>query len=170
MSETVLKTNEEIPPELKTLELEGWKVEIAKSTYEANNPSEDRSTVVIDPDNKYIFAGVWDGHGASPLRAPTNSGNRATDFVIGMHFQPNQPPPREKQARGIELDFRFHLRHTPAQVARRRLILWKVQYGPNSKRCLAKLEILRRRSNNLTERWTRNIFALDERCKTPPCC
>ena len=96
MSETVLKTNEEIPPELKTLELEGWNVEIAKSTYEANNPSEDRSTVVIDPDNKYIFAGVWDGHGASPLRAPTNSGNRATDFVTCISSRTNRRQERNK--------------------------------------------------------------------------
>ena len=32
-----------------------------RATYEANNPTEDRSTVVIGED--FVFAGVWDGHG-----------------------------------------------------------------------------------------------------------
>lgn len=38
-------------------------VTLSRGTYEANNPSEDRSTVVIGDD--FIFAGVWDGHGGT---------------------------------------------------------------------------------------------------------
>lgn len=63
---TVLPTTELVPPELRNLEQAGWHLELWKSTYEANDPSEDRSTVVIDPES-FVFAGVWDGHGkASP--------------------------------------------------------------------------------------------------------
>ena len=36
-------------------------VRLFRATYEANDPSEDRSTVVIGED--FLFAGVWDGHG-----------------------------------------------------------------------------------------------------------
>ena len=36
-------------------------LKLYKSTYEANDPSEDRSTVVVGTD--FIFGGVWDGHG-----------------------------------------------------------------------------------------------------------
>ena len=39
-------------------------VKIHKATYEANNPSEDRSTVVVGKD--FVFCGVWDGHGGTP--------------------------------------------------------------------------------------------------------
>jgi hypothetical protein len=67
---TVLPTSEPVPPELHNLEKSGWHLEVWKSTYEANDPSEDRSTVVIDPEN-FVFAGVWDGHGRlPPLVAP----------------------------------------------------------------------------------------------------
>ena len=56
------QTTEPVPPELHNLEKSGWHLEVWKSTYEANDPSEDRSTVVIDPES-FVFAGVWDGHG-----------------------------------------------------------------------------------------------------------
>ena len=59
---TVLPTSQPVPPELHSLEKAGWHLEVWKSTYEANDPSEDRSTVVIDPES-FVFAGVWDGHG-----------------------------------------------------------------------------------------------------------
>ena len=36
---------------------------LARATYQANAPSEDRSTVVVGED--FIFAGVWDGHGGT---------------------------------------------------------------------------------------------------------
>lgn len=36
-------------------------VRLFRATYETNDPSEDRSTVVIGED--FLFAGVWDGHG-----------------------------------------------------------------------------------------------------------
>uniref|UniRef100_A0A7S3KYU2 protein-serine/threonine phosphatase n=1 Tax=Amphora coffeiformis TaxID=265554 RepID=A0A7S3KYU2_9STRA len=38
-------------------------VTLYKGTYEANAPSEDRSTVVIG--DTWLFAGVWDGHGGT---------------------------------------------------------------------------------------------------------
>ena len=81
---TVLNTNDPVPAALQTLEFEGWTVEVAKSTYPANNPSEDRSTVAIDPDSNYIFCGVWDGHGTG------------TQFVSPSQFlpiPPARPPP-----------------------------------------------------------------------------
>ena len=52
-----------LPAEHSLLRHPGGKVRIYKSTYEANAPSEDRSTVVIGAD--FIFAGVWDGHGGT---------------------------------------------------------------------------------------------------------
>ena len=39
---------------------------VYKATYEANDPSEDRSTLALDLDAGQIFAGVWDGHGGAP--------------------------------------------------------------------------------------------------------
>ena len=38
-------------------------VTLHRSTYQANDPSEDRSTVVVGQD--FVFAGVWDGHGGT---------------------------------------------------------------------------------------------------------
>ena len=70
MPATVLPTAEPIPTNLRNLESGGWHVTCHKSTYAANDPSEDRSTVVIDP-AAFVFAGVWDGHG----------GVKASDFA-----------------------------------------------------------------------------------------
>jgi len=44
---------------------------LSRSTYEANDPSEDRSTVVIG--DGFIFAGVWDGHGGTSASNYTQS-------------------------------------------------------------------------------------------------
>eukprot|EP01048_Picozoa_sp_COSAG05_P006660 COSAG05_NODE_442_length_9803_cov_28.091921_8_plen_155_part_00 len=66
----VLDTADEIPEHLRSLECDGWHVDVHKSTYPANNPSEDRSSLVFTEDDS-IFTGVWDGHGmlAPPLLA-----------------------------------------------------------------------------------------------------
>ena len=61
-SNLFLKTEEEVPPSLRTLPASAsTSVVLHKSTYPANAPSEDRSTLVVG--DGFIFAGVWDGHG-----------------------------------------------------------------------------------------------------------
>jgi len=44
---------------------------LSRATYEANDPSEDRSTVVVG--DNFIFAGVWDGHGGTAASEYTQS-------------------------------------------------------------------------------------------------
>jgi hypothetical protein len=63
----VLRTAEPIPEALRTLECDGWNCDLWKSTYPANDPSEDRSTLVVNTEENFIFTGVWDGHGAAHL-------------------------------------------------------------------------------------------------------
>lgn len=46
----------------------GGKIKLYKSTYPANDPSEDRSTLVIGED--FLFCGVWDGKGTPHLPDP----------------------------------------------------------------------------------------------------
>jgi hypothetical protein len=60
-----LKTEDEIPADERLLSnWSGGTIKLHKSTYEANDPSEDRSTVVLGDD--FLFCGVWDGHGGTP--------------------------------------------------------------------------------------------------------
>ena len=66
MSAVNLSTTDEVPEHLRSLECDGWHVDVHKSTYPANNPSEDRSSIVFTG-NDSIFAGVWDGHGKISL-------------------------------------------------------------------------------------------------------
>jgi len=65
---STLLTDDETPPALKT-PLPG--VQLSRSTYPANDPSEDRSTVVMG--DGFIFAGVWDGHGGTPASEYTQT-------------------------------------------------------------------------------------------------
>ena len=55
-----LKTEEPIPSGATLVE--NWnagKIKLYKHTYPANDPSEDRSTLVVGDD--FLFCGVWDG-------------------------------------------------------------------------------------------------------------
>ena len=97
---TVLPTSEPIPPELHNLEKSGWHLEVWKSTYEANDPSEDRSTVVIDPEN-FVFAGVWDGHGRLP---PLAARLRAL-----LRINPSPNLPGRRRYKGVRLCGGTHL-------------------------------------------------------------
>jgi len=57
----ILRTEDKIPDGFHSVPWCGGNIRVYKSTYPANDPSEDRSTVAIGED--FIFAGVWDGHG-----------------------------------------------------------------------------------------------------------
>lgn len=60
-----LKTNDEIPSDARIVSNWcGGTIKLHKSTYEANDPSEDRSTLAVGDD--FVFCGVWDGHGGTP--------------------------------------------------------------------------------------------------------
>lgn len=67
----VVHTGESLPPSLQY-----WPngtdryIRVSKSTYPANNPNEDRCTFAADTETGYIFAGVWDGHGAFDPHRP----------------------------------------------------------------------------------------------------
>lgn len=62
----VIHTTEELPSSLQYWPNgEGRYIRVSKSTYPANAPNEDRCTFAADTDKGYIFAGVWDGHGAA---------------------------------------------------------------------------------------------------------
>eukprot|EP00977_Amphora_coffeiformis_P020993 scaffold8693_cov135-Amphora_coffeaeformis.AAC.2 len=52
-------TVDEITPQIDPFD----DMTLHRATYAANDPSEDRSTVVVGED--FIFAGVWDGHGGT---------------------------------------------------------------------------------------------------------
>ena len=54
-----LRTEDPIPKGSETVGWCGGNIRLYKSTYPANDPSEDRSTMVIGKD--FVFAGVWDG-------------------------------------------------------------------------------------------------------------
>lgn len=59
--QTVLRTDDAVSALLANLPLaNGARVRVFKSVHAANNPCEDRHTVVHGKD--FIFAGVWDGH------------------------------------------------------------------------------------------------------------
>jgi len=90
-----LLTNDETPPSLTTMTDRpkpqarsgrngGARIPLvlSRATYAANDPSEDRSTVVVGDDDdvngNFVFAGVWDGHG----------GTMAADFAQS-HVFPN---------------------------------------------------------------------------------
>ena len=61
-----LTTDEPIPAGAALVENWcGGKIKLYKSTYPANDPSEDRSTLVIGED--FLFCGVWDGKGIPRL-------------------------------------------------------------------------------------------------------
>jgi hypothetical protein len=55
----ILRTEDKIPDGFHSVPWCGGNIRVYKSTYPANDPSEDRSTVAIGED--FIFAGVWDG-------------------------------------------------------------------------------------------------------------
>ena len=59
---TALSTDA-LPSKSAVLKHSGGTVRVHKATYDGNEPSEDRSTVVLGPD--FIFCGVWDGHGGT---------------------------------------------------------------------------------------------------------
>ena len=60
-----LTTDEAIPSGAELVENWcGGKIKLYKSTYPANDPSEDRSTLVIGED--FLFCGVWDGETKVP--------------------------------------------------------------------------------------------------------
>ncbi len=63
-AEHFLKTNDEIPADARVVSKWcGGTIKLHKSTYEANDPSEDRSTLAVGDD--FVFCGVWDGHGGT---------------------------------------------------------------------------------------------------------
>ena len=61
-SNLFLKTEEAVPASMNVVPASAaTSLVLHKSTYPANAPSEDRSTLVVG--DGYIFSGVWDGHG-----------------------------------------------------------------------------------------------------------
>ena len=61
-SNLFLKTEEPVPASMNVVPASAsTSLVLHKSTYPANAPSEDRSTLVVG--DGYIFSGVWDGHG-----------------------------------------------------------------------------------------------------------
>ena len=55
----LLRTDDPIPHNFRTVPWSRGSVRLYKATYPANDPSEDRSTLVVGDD--FVFAGVWDG-------------------------------------------------------------------------------------------------------------
>ena len=77
-----------------------WKnrqVYIHKATYEANDPTEDRSTIVVGED--FLFAGVWDGHGGMQCSEFTQS------TVFENFAQAYQSLADQKQEQRIQMAF-----------------------------------------------------------------
>jgi hypothetical protein len=73
-----LTTDEPIPADATMVENWcGGKIKLYKSTYPANDPSEDRSTLVIGED--FLFCGVWDGKATSWRPTRSDSHARAVD-------------------------------------------------------------------------------------------
>jgi hypothetical protein len=108
---TVLPTSEPVPSELHNLEKSGWHLEVWKSTYEANDPSEDRSTVVIDPES-FVFAGVWDGHGRLLPSSPC---------LRALHrIKPSPNSPWRRRYKGVRLCGGTHLAKLPGRSGRDR--------------------------------------------------
>ena len=66
-STKVLHTGDASPTEWARFRRHRRSVRIAKATYGANAPNEDRHTVAIG--EECLFAGVWDGHGGTDLCA-----------------------------------------------------------------------------------------------------
>ena len=60
-------------------------IRVHASTYDANAPSEDRSTIVLDrtPGRHTLFAAVWDGH-TGPEAAEYAAQHCATNFFQSM--------------------------------------------------------------------------------------
>lgn len=56
---------------------------LSRATYAANDPSEDRSTVVIG--DGFIFAGVWDGHGGTATAAEFTAQRVFSNFCKHYH-------------------------------------------------------------------------------------
>jgi len=80
-----LRTEDPIPKGSETVGWCGGNIRLYKSTYPANDPSEDRSTMVIGKD--FVFAGVWDGHGG------TSCSSFAEDKIF-EHFKVALADPR----------------------------------------------------------------------------
>uniref|UniRef100_A0A7S3LHS8 Calmodulin n=1 Tax=Amphora coffeiformis TaxID=265554 RepID=A0A7S3LHS8_9STRA len=77
-----------------------WKnrqVHIHKATYEANDPTEDRSTIVVGED--FLFAGVWDGHGGMQCSEFTQS------TVFDNFAQAYQALADQKQEQRVSMAF-----------------------------------------------------------------
>lgn len=84
-----LTTDEPIPAEANLVENWcGGKIKLYKSTYPANDPSEDRSTLVIGED--FLFCGVWDGKDVIlPLATSSAvSASRLVTSVLYACFRP----------------------------------------------------------------------------------
>jgi hypothetical protein len=61
-TDAVLKTGALVPAALQERSFaDGGSLRLSQSTYAANDPSEDRSTLAVGHD--FVFAGVYDGHG-----------------------------------------------------------------------------------------------------------
>ena len=66
-SAKVLHTGDPSPTEKVSFRRQRRTARIAKATYGANDPNEDRHTVAVG--TECLFAGVWDGHGGKDLCA-----------------------------------------------------------------------------------------------------
>ena len=84
------------PPHLCLRPFPDHHLRLYRSTYEANDPSEDRSTVVIGDD--FLFAGVWDGHG----------GWQCSEYTQNVVFENFVHAYEDSQGGGVDLPRAFH--------------------------------------------------------------
>ena len=94
--EHFLRTNDAIPADARVVSKWcGGTIKLHKSTYEANAPSEDRSTLAIGED--FIFCGVWDGHG----------GTACSDFAETRIFENFQKAIGDPRCAGVQDAFAY---------------------------------------------------------------
>ena len=100
-SNLFLTTEENVPPSLRTVPASAaTTLVLHKSTYPANAPSEDRSTLVVG--DGFIFSGVWDGHGGV---ATSNYAEKAIYDFFKKHFD-------NTQGASVEESFKYAYKQT----------------------------------------------------------
>jgi hypothetical protein len=91
-----LKTNDRIPTDTRLVSNWcGGTIKLHKATYEANDPSEDRSTLAVGED--FLFCGVWDGHG----------GTACSDFSEVRIFENFQRALADPRCAGVQDAFAY---------------------------------------------------------------
>ncbi len=84
-SAKLLHTEDASPMEKVSFQRQRRTARIAKATYGANAPNEDRHTVAVG--TECLFAGVWDGHGGTDLCADYLDREFVTTFRDELNFR-----------------------------------------------------------------------------------